>query len=194
MLDLGCGTGTFIERIVETYPNAVCEGFDYSEKMLRCAAAKLRNYADRVTLHRRDLNDGLPPDVSAFQVVVSFWTIHHLTDENKVRLFNQVRNALSPDGWFSFVDSMSARFEKGVFEIGSRRYRLRLEERLRNAGEDMREAEHLKAIKYQLTDDSPEKDRLASVASHVRWLEEAGFGSIDHIWHLWKDHFLVARP
>ena len=194
VLDLGCGTGTFLRNILERYPNATCVGVDYSGEMLSCADRKLEEFSDRVTLRRRDLNDGLPRDLGIFEVVASFWSIHHLTDENKRRLFRQVREVLEPGGWFFLVDSMSARFEKGVFQKGGRRYRLRLEERLRDAGEPFSEAEHLKAIKEQVPDESPEKDRFAPLSSYVRWLEEAGFRSVDHLWHLWKDHFLIARP
>src|SRR6266508_411079 len=89
MLELGCGTGTFINMVLEKFPNAHCVAYDYSDEMLSYADKKLKKYSERIVLEQRDLNLGLA-DIGPFQVIVSFSTLHHLHDANKRRLLHQV--------------------------------------------------------------------------------------------------------
>jgi len=179
MLELGCGTGTFMSSILERYPKAHCVAFDYSNEMLKHAAQKVRKHPDRVEFHQRNLNDGLPTGLGKFQFVSSFSTIHHLTDDNKVRLFNQIYDVLESDGWFFLIDPMSVHFDDDVFRLGKRRHSFLLKECLKQAGIDIQETEQVDALKCQLGESSPEKDRIARFSSHVEWLKEAGFRSVD---------------
>jgi len=193
MLELGCGTGIFMNRVLEKYPEARCVAFDYSNEMLKRATQKVRKHLDRVEFHQKDLNDGLPTGLGQFQLVSSFSTIHHLTDDNKARLFKQIYGALELDGWFFLIDPMSVRFDDDVFRLSKRRQRVRLEERFKQAGINIQETEQVDAMKSQLGDNSPEKDRIACFSSHLEWLREAGFRSVDHIWHFLKEHFIISR-
>jgi ubiquinone/menaquinone biosynthesis C-methylase UbiE len=193
MLELGCGTGTFLSSVLEKYPKAHCLAFDYSDEMLKHAAQKVSKHLDRVEFHQRDLNDGLPAGIGLFQFASSFSTIHHLADENKARLFKQIYDVLADGGWFFLIDAMSVRFDDDVFRIGKRRQRLRLEERFRGAGVDLREAERVEAMVSRVGEDSPEGDRISRFSSHLEWLREAGFRSVDHIWHFWMEHFIISR-
>lgn len=193
MLDLGCGTGTFVERILAKYPNASCVAVDYLDEMIEIAARKVSAQADRVEFLQHDLNKGLPDGLGSFQLVNSFSTIHHLTDENKVRVFRQIHDVLDPDGWFFLVDAMSVHFDDGVFRLGRARHRNRQKERFHRAGIAFEEADRVAGIVGRAEVDSPEKDRISPLAAQIEWLKEAGFGSVDHIWHFWMEHFIVCR-
>ena len=46
MLDLGCGTGAFIELILDKYGNATCVGVDDSDEMIEIAARKVNAHSD----------------------------------------------------------------------------------------------------------------------------------------------------
>ena len=72
MLELGCGTGNFLQGILKMFPKAHCVAFDYSEEMLAYTAQKVAGYSDRVELHQRDLHDGLPSKLGSFHLVSSF--------------------------------------------------------------------------------------------------------------------------
>ena len=100
VLDLGCGTGAFIERILDRYAKATCIAVDFSGEMIEIAARKLNAHSDRVEFQQYDLSEGKPEGLGSFQLVNSFSTIHHLTDENKVRVFRQIHDVLDPGGWF----------------------------------------------------------------------------------------------
>ena len=71
LLELGCGTGTFLNRVLEHYPNADCLAVDYSDEMLTYASQKVTKHQQRVEFHQRDLNQGLPPNWGPFELVTS---------------------------------------------------------------------------------------------------------------------------
>ncbi|MDE3001570.1 MAG: class I SAM-dependent methyltransferase [Gemmatimonadota bacterium] len=193
ILDLGCGTGAFIELILDRYANATCVAVDYSGEMIEIAARKVSAHSDRVEFLRRDLNGGVPEGLGSFQLVSSFSTIHHLTDENKTRVFGQIHDVLIQGGWFFLIDAMSVHFDDDVFRQGRRRYRIRRKERFHRAGICPEEANRVAEIVGGTEADSPEKDRISPLAAQIEWLKEAGFGSVDHIWHFWMEHFIICR-
>ncbi|MDE0687046.1 MAG: class I SAM-dependent methyltransferase [Candidatus Poribacteria bacterium] len=193
MLELGCGTGNFLQSILTNFPKARCVVFDYSTDMLEYAAQKVARYSDRAEFHQRDLHDGIPPRFGQFHLVSSFSTIHHLFDDNKTRLFKEIYDVLQSDGWFFLIDPMSTRFDNDVFKHFRHRQHHRLDVRFKRAGVDIRDAERINTMVSQVSDDSPEKDRIADFAAHMEWLNEAGFRSVDHIWHLFMEHFIISR-
>lgn len=193
VLELGCGTGNFLYRVLEKFPKAHCIAFDYSVEMLKYSAQKLARYSDRVEFYQRDLHDGLPSKLESFDLVSSFSTIHHLFDDKKVQLFREIYDVLRSDGWFFLIDPMSTRFDNDVFKQFRHRQHLRLDARFKRAGVDIEDAERINTMVSQVSDDSPEKDRIARFSAHIEWLNDAGFRSVDHIWHLFMEHFVISR-
>lgn len=193
MLDLGCGTGRFIASVLDRHTESRCLAFDYSEKMLRYAAEKTEEQSGRVEFRQRDLNEGLPTGLGTFRIVSSFSAIHHLTHENKRRIFQQIFEVLEPGGWFFFIDPMSIHFENDVYRLCKQRDERRRRERYELAGLDWAEEKRVVGMTSQVGQDSPERDRIAPLASQLDWLREAGFKSVDHIWHFWMEHFVIAR-
>lgn len=193
MLDLGCGTATFLNNVLEHYPKASCDATDYSKEMLKFAAQKTHPHSNRVTFHQGDLNNGLPSNLGSFQFVTSFSALHHLTDENKIHIFKQIYDVLEKGGWFFFIDAMSMHFDNTVFRLGQKKFQLRRQQRLEAADIDMEEEQRLREAVSQVDQDSPEKDRISRLSSQIEWLKEAGFQSVDHIWHFWMEHFIICR-
>ena len=193
MLDLGCGTATFLNDVLEHYPNAMCEATDYSHEMLKFASQKVQAHSNRVTFHQGDLNQGLPKNLEPVQLVASFSALHHLTDENKMRIFKQIYDVLETGGWFFFIDAMSIHFDNDIFKLARQRSQHRKQERLEIAGIDLTEEQGVHKAKTQVDDNSPEKDRISPLSSQLTWLKDVGFQSVDHIWHFWMEHFIICR-
>ena len=193
MLDLGCGTGTFLNNVLDHYPNATCVAIDYSDEILKFAAHKVRAHSDRVSFHQEDLNQELPNSFEPFQLVASFSALHHLTDKNKVHIFKQIYEMLEEGGWFFFIDAMSIRFDDNVFNLGRKRSQMHRQKRFKAAGIDIEEDWQVREMDAQVDKNSPEKDRISSLSSQITWLKEAGFRSVDHIWHFWMEHFIICR-
>ncbi|MCE2441498.1 MAG: class I SAM-dependent methyltransferase [Candidatus Latescibacteria bacterium] len=55
MLDLGCGTGTFVKRILDRYPKATCVAVDFSDEMIEIASRKVSGHSDRVEFLKRGI-------------------------------------------------------------------------------------------------------------------------------------------
>jgi len=76
ILDLGCGTGTFLDSVFTARPVSTALALDYSQEMLDRAAEKPSLRRSDVEFVQRDLNDGLPTDIGKFDLVLAFSAIH----------------------------------------------------------------------------------------------------------------------
>ena len=100
ILDLGAGTGILSEAVRNAIPGARFMLLDGSADMLDVARTRLG--ASVAGTFVQDLNDPLPG--GPFDAVVSALAIHHLTDDDKRRLFARILDHLSPGGIFVNAD------------------------------------------------------------------------------------------
>lgn len=100
ILELGTGTGETARRLLARHPAATLVGVDESDEMLSVARARLP--ADRVSLVVSGLENELPD--GPFDLVASALAVHHLAPAEKRRLFERIREALSPGGRFVLAD------------------------------------------------------------------------------------------
>ncbi len=76
LLDVGCGTGTLLDTLSQSWPDLALSGMDLSPEMLQVAAQKL---GGRAQLMLGEAN-ALPFADGAFQVLVSTSVFHYLRD------------------------------------------------------------------------------------------------------------------
>ncbi|HJB08341.1 MAG TPA: class I SAM-dependent methyltransferase [Candidatus Enterocloster faecavium] len=98
-LDLGCGTGELMRRILEKDGSKVLYGLDLSEQMLETAKKKLGGKVDLV------LGDSehLPFEDASFDVVYCNDSFHHYPAPDEV--LGEVFRVLKPGGTFLMCDS-----------------------------------------------------------------------------------------
>lgn len=149
VLDLGTGDGRLLAAIRDRYPDALAVGIDTSEPMLARAADRFE--ADPLVEFRT--HDLAVPfaDMGPLDAVVSGLAIHHLEDERKRELFEEIHTLLTPGGVFANLDLVASAS-------------LRLHERFRR--------------EIGRTQDDP-TDRLADVSEQMGWLRNAGFSEVD---------------
>ena len=101
ILDLGCGTGLELGYYYEMVPSAVITGIDLAPGML----GELRNkYPDKsMTLILGSYFD-VPFKERAYDAAVSVESLHHFTKEKKIPLYEKLRNAMKPKGYFILTD------------------------------------------------------------------------------------------
>ena len=101
ILDLGCGTGLELGYYYEMVPSAVITGIDLAPGML----GELRNkYPDKsMTLILSSYFD-CPFKERAYDAAVSVESLHHFTKEEKIPLYEKLRNAMKPEGYFILTD------------------------------------------------------------------------------------------
>lgn len=103
VLDLGCGTGTLAIMLKQSIPEAQVTGIDGDEQVLAIARTKAERANVDIQLDHGLAYDLPYPDHS-FDAVTSSFVIHHLTSEDKVRAFKEVRRVLRPASWFHILD------------------------------------------------------------------------------------------
>lgn len=105
ILDLGCGTGLELGYYFETVPTARVTGIDLAPGMLDALSGK---FPDRsLTLIAGSYFD-VPLGTCAFDAAVSVESLHHFTKEEKIPLYEKVRNALKPGGFLILTDYFAA--------------------------------------------------------------------------------------
>jgi ubiquinone/menaquinone biosynthesis C-methylase UbiE len=92
VLDVGCGTGVLLERIVDRFPDAQATGVDLSPAMVAQARRRL---PPQVTLEVADA-EALPFPASSFDFVLSLSSFHFWPDPR--RALAELRRVLRPGG------------------------------------------------------------------------------------------------
>ncbi len=110
VVDLGCGTGISILRLLQRNPGRII-GLDFSEPMLRQAREKLKE-RDNVEFHIASAED-IGAVVHGADKVVSANVFQYISDPDTV--LREIHKALNPDGEYVFNVRMKARKEQSVY-------------------------------------------------------------------------------
>ena len=94
VLDVGFGTGTLTTKLYEN--GCTIYGQDFSARMIELASEKMPN----AHLYQGDFTQGLvePLLTQSYDFIVATYSIHHLTDEQKVSFLRVLRDHLNPGG------------------------------------------------------------------------------------------------
>ena len=94
VLDIGFGTGTLTKRLYEQG----CDvwGQDFSSRMIELASAKMPN----AHLFQADFSQGLaePLMQNSYDFIIATYSLHHLTDDNKISFIQTMIDLLNEDG------------------------------------------------------------------------------------------------
>jgi SAM-dependent methyltransferase len=180
VLDLGCGSGVLLGAALAAFPEAGGIGVDYSPSMLEAAREALAPYGDRMALVTADLSQ--PEWVAAvsgyFEAVVSGYCIHHLPDERKREVYDEIHQRLAPGGMFvhaehvaSATPDLEALFNDAMSE--------HLCQQRREAGDTVT----LEEVREQyLARPDRAANLLAPLETQLDWLREIGFVEVDCYW------------
>jgi putative AdoMet-dependent methyltransferase len=102
VLELGSGTGNLSELIASC---GELVSVDVSGSMETIAKRKLRHLANRRFI-KADILEVFTHELGKFDAVISTYAVHHLTDQEKQRLFTLVFDHLLPSGAAVFGDLM----------------------------------------------------------------------------------------
>jgi hypothetical protein len=101
LVDLGGGSGRFMERVLSQFHNAHAVLVDQSEPFLALAEKRLFRFGKRTVLVKRRLQDAWDSELPAApQAIVSMSAIHHLDAGEKQELYRRCHDALARDGVF----------------------------------------------------------------------------------------------
>ena len=94
VLDIGFGTGTLTTKLYEN--GCTVYGQDFSERMIELASEKMPN----AHLYQGDFSKGLaePLTHNTYDFITATYSIHHLSDEQKVVFLNELIAHLNDGG------------------------------------------------------------------------------------------------
>lgn len=179
VLELGCGTGEWASAFFRNHPEADYVAIEISSKMRDLASTRLAAHQSRLRLLDRDLNAALPE--GPFDLVVSFFAIHHV--DNKQRLVHDVFASLASGGLFLYADitiapdpGLERSFLDGWVAF------------MHEAGLDTERIPHVLA-------DHHENDIAEPASTQLSYLRAAGFAPVEVIWS-WEKFalFYAAKP
>jgi tRNA (cmo5U34)-methyltransferase len=166
VLELGCGTGEWASAFLANQQAVEYVAVEFSSNMRDLASTRLASLGARVRLLDQDLNASLPE--GPFDLVVSFFAIHHVEDKRRlvenvfaslaaggVLLYADITIAPDPELERSFLDGWVAFMQEAGLEP--------------------------ERIPYVLADHR-ENDLAEPAATQLSYLRAAGFAPADVIW------------
>lgn len=184
-IDIGCGTGYFMDVFFELNPEMVGVAIDGSEDMLARAQQKFQHSSHSINFIQSKFQEidfsGLPGSVD---LIFSCLALHHLTEQEKNDIYIKIYNQLSQRGVFILFDLFKKddSFEDKLLEhIACRDIQRKLKQYLEIEDMDGLEIEELK-IKNIIENDRREKaregDQESSLSVMTESLNRAGFSKI----------------
>jgi SAM-dependent methyltransferase len=170
LLDLGCGTGLELDEIFKLYPDIAVTGIDLTSAMLEKLREKFPDKRiDLICASYLDYDFG----ENVYDCAVSFETMHHLTHEEKIALYANIRKALKPSGCYIEGDYMvHTQAEEDYWREENRRIR---------AAQGIPDGEF-----YHY-------DTPCSADNQVQLLSRAGFAGAEKVWSRECTVIIVAR-
>jgi SAM-dependent methyltransferase len=186
VLDLGAGDALLLASVLEAFPQSAGVALDFAPLMLDHARQRLAPFGTRCHTAEADLRgpEWRRAVRGRFDAVVSGFAIHHLPDERKRALYQEIYDLLNPGGVFvncEHVASPSPNVER-LFDDAMAEHLWR---RRRERGDEV----SLEQVRRELLERPDRADNiLAPVDEQCRWLRAIGFVDVDCFWK----HFELA--
>ena len=166
VLDIGAGTGLFTQFIYELHPELQFTLVDISTDMLAVAKQRFAG-ADNVSYQELDFSQ--EPFKEKYDLIISALAIHHLEDEQKMQLYQNIYDALNPGGIFINADQVKGR-TSGFDDY----YKTKWKTDISTSGLDETAVNSaLERIKL---------DKFGYLEQQLKMLDDSGFGEADCIY------------
>src|SRR3954465_8246284 len=104
LLDIGCGTGSFLREVKRNFPRLAVTVLDLSEPYLAVAERRLADWS-RVTLIP-GAAEAIPFPDNQFEIVSCIYLLHELPPVVRRAVVDEIRRVLKPGGALIFMDSL----------------------------------------------------------------------------------------
>jgi len=178
-LDLGAGTGSASHGILQRYPLSTAILADFSAEMISAGEEEMQQFPGRFRFVTFDMSTNVWPDAIPGKVdaVITGMSIHHMPDDRKRGLFEEIFDRLRPGGWYLNYDAVGSN-DPVVSEAWTRANDCSdpLAAEQRNHRSPVEEARYTNHMRY-----------VIPLAQQLSYLEAAGFAGIDVYWKRLED-------
>jgi ubiquinone/menaquinone biosynthesis C-methylase UbiE len=191
VLDVGAGDGAAAAAVAERFPVERITLVDYSLPMLQRAVQRFQGGPHLVDVIEADLAntawlDELPGDVPEYDLVVSRYAVHHLTDRRKRDLYAELYERMNPGGLFFNIEHVSS-----VSPVYSATFDdLIIEGMVATSGTGQTLAEATAAYHGRY---DAESNILVPADAQCDWLRDTGFVDVDVVMKVFELAVIVAR-
>jgi tRNA (cmo5U34)-methyltransferase len=192
-LDLGSGSGLLAIAILTRHPDAHATLVDFSEPMMDAARDLLGEDATLPAFVLADLNSAewvkTVADDGPYDAIVSGHAIHHLENERKAALYQELLPLLTPGALFINVEHVASAtpwLEK-IWDDAIIDSLAEYHERQRTG-----QSRAMLAREYGERADQ-HANVLASAETQLNWLRDAGFADVDCVFKYFELAVLVGR-
>jgi ubiquinone/menaquinone biosynthesis C-methylase UbiE len=123
LIDLGCGTGRFLDFVKQAWPRLPALGLDLSDAYIMHARRHLKRWS-RINLIVANA-EAIPTPDNSCDAVTSIFTLHELPPEVRRRVIGEAARVLKPGGRLILMDSLQRGDEPdydGMLESFPQRY------------------------------------------------------------------------
>lgn len=176
-LDLGCGDGFLGHFMYKLYPNSSGVFLDCSKEMIEKARIKDLDHRSEFIVKDFSEADWMKSinSVKKFDLIISGYSIHHIENEAKKRLYASIYNLLNPNGVFlnlEHVSSSTTHLEEIFGDL--------FDDCMTNYQRHIGDEKSKKEIIEMYHDPTHKKlNKLESVEAQCAWLKELGFEHVD---------------
>jgi ubiquinone/menaquinone biosynthesis C-methylase UbiE len=104
LLDIGCGTGRFLDFVKQAWPRLPAVGIDLSEAYVRHARAHLARWAKIDVMVANA--EAIPAPDASFDAVTSIFLTHELPPQVRRKVIGECARVLKPGGALILLDSL----------------------------------------------------------------------------------------
>jgi ubiquinone/menaquinone biosynthesis C-methylase UbiE len=177
-LDLGCGDGVLGRMIFSNWSNSKGIFIDYSEPMIKVAKDKCREYPNQAYFTVQDFGntkwgESISKEIPV-DVVISGFSIHHQSDDNKKRIYREIFDRiLKPGGIFLNLEQVKSPAQE--IEVLFNEFFM---DSMRKFQQENDTGISIKTIEEEFYKDK-KVNILAPVDEQCLWLKDIGFITVD---------------
>ena len=193
ILDIGCGPGTLVLRLLDSIDNCKIIGVDSSKQMIETSNYRLKKYIPNlysgcISNFNTD-NFWISKIDKKYDFIVSSLALHYLSDERRDTFFKEIHDHLKENGVFiACIGNLS-----NISEINEMEQIFKAEYAYENI---IKQENYLKNFDTFLTKFKNRQKEMninwRDPADYLIALENAGFEKSDIVWHIWVKSIYVA--
>ena len=104
LIDIACGNGRFLEKVLEVYPKLRVTGLDLSPSYTEAARRRLTPWRQAAVIE--DTAEAMPLTGASQDIAVSIFLFHELPTEARLQALADTFRILKPGGLFILADSV----------------------------------------------------------------------------------------